>query len=68
MQEDRVQDGAVDVVLALVEGSVADPYRLGAVVAGQVVDRLSVNGALAVDAVHDLKRPSSLRSGRRRTA
>ena len=40
MQVDRVEDGAVDVVLALVEGAVADPDGPRPLVAGQVVERL----------------------------
>ena len=37
VQQDGVEDGAEDVVLALVEGAVADPHRAGPVVARQVV-------------------------------
>ena len=37
VHQDRVQYGAVHVVLALVESTVADPHRAGSVVAGQMV-------------------------------
>ena len=40
VQVDRVQDRAPDVVLALVERAVADPYRPGALVAVEVVERV----------------------------
>ena len=39
VQVDRVQQRTPDVVLALVEGAVADPHRLRAAVAAQVVER-----------------------------
>ena len=55
--EDRVEHGAEDVVLLLVEGAVADPHRLRARVAGHVVAGRLGQVAAAVDAVHDLERP-----------
>ena len=56
VEQDRVEHGAEDVVLALVEGAVADPHRAGARVAGEVVARRLGQVAPAVDAVHDLER------------
>ena len=56
VQQDRVQRGAVDVVLALVERAVADPHRARAGVAGELVDRRLGQVAAPVDAVHDLQR------------
>ena len=55
MQVDGVKDRAPDVVLLLAVGGVADPHRLGALVAGQVVERRLAELALAADAVHDLE-------------
>ena len=55
VQQDRVQHRAEDVVLPLVEGSVADPDRMGAGVAGQFVAGGLGEVAPAVDAVHDLQ-------------
>ncbi len=52
---DRVQEGAVDVVLVLVEGGVADPHGLRADVAAQVVERALGQLLLAADPVHDLE-------------
>ena len=56
VQQDRVQHRAEDVVLALVEGAVADPHRARAGVAGEVVARGLGEVAAAVDPVHDLQR------------
>ena len=56
VEQDRVERGAEDVVLALVERAVADPDRAGAGVAGQVVARRFGQVAAAVDPVHDLQR------------
>ena len=56
MEQDRVQHRAEDVVLALVEGAVADPHRARARVAGEVVPRGLGEVAAAVDPVHDLER------------
>ena len=55
VEQDRVQHRAVDVVLALVPGPVADPHRAGPGVAGQVVARRLGQVAAAVDPVHDLQ-------------
>ena len=57
MEQDRVQHRAEDVVLALVEGAVADPNRTGSGVAGELVPRGLGEVAAAVDPVHDLQRP-----------
>ena len=62
VQQDRVQDGAEHVVLALVERSVADPHRSGTRVAGQVVAGGLGQVAPAVDPVHDLQRAVSVGS------
>ena len=51
---DRVEQGAVDVVLALLVGGVSDPHRLRPDVASQVVERLLGQLRLAADAEHDL--------------
>ena len=56
VEQDRVEDGAEDVVLPLVERAVSDSHGPGARVAGQVVARRLVQIAPAVDAVHDLQR------------
>ena len=56
VQQDRVEHGAEDVVLALVEGAVADAHRPRAGVAGEVVPRRLGQVAPAVDPVHDLQR------------
>ena len=56
VQIHRVQHRAPDVVLPLVVGAVADPHRAGAVVAGQVVQLLLDQAALATDAIHHLQR------------
>ena len=56
VEQDRVEHGAEDVVLALVEGAVADPHRARAGVAGEVVARRLGQVAPAVDPVHDLQR------------
>ena len=55
VEQDRVERGAEDVVLALVEGAVADPHGLGAGVAREVVPRGLGQVAPAVDPVHDLQ-------------
>ena len=56
VEQDRVEHRAEDVVLALVEGAVADPHRPRARVAGEVVARRLGQVAAAVDPVHDLQR------------
>ena len=56
VEEERVEDGAEDVVLALVEGAVADPHRPRPGVAGELVERRLGQVAAAVDPVHDLER------------
>ena len=57
VEQDRVEHRAEDVVLALVEGAVADPHRSRARVAGEVVAGRLGQVAAAVDPVHDLQRP-----------
>ncbi len=57
VQQDRVQRRAEDVVLALVEGAVADPHRARAGVAGEIIARGLGQIAPPVDPVHDLQRP-----------
>ena len=52
---DRVEQGAVDVVLALVVRTVPDPNRLGSFVAAQSVEGRLGQVPLAVDPVHDLQ-------------
>ena len=56
VQVHRVEHGAPDVVLLLVVGAVADPHRAGVVVAGQVVQFVLDQAALAADRVHHLQR------------
>ena len=56
MHQDRVEHRAVDVVLALVEGAVADPHRPGAGVPGELLAERLGEVAPAVDPVHDLQR------------
>ena len=56
VEEDRVEDRAEDVVLPLVEGTVADPHGRSAGVAAELVTCRLVQVAPAVDAVHDLER------------
>ena len=53
---DRVEHGAEHVVLALVEGAVADPHRARALVAAEVIERRLGEVHLALDPVHDLQR------------
>ncbi len=53
--EDRVEHGPVDVVLALVEGAVADPHRAGAGVAREILAEGLGEIAAAVDPIHDLQ-------------
>ena len=53
--EDRVEHRAVDVVLALIEGAVADPHRAGAGVAGELLAEGLGEVAPPVDPVHDLQ-------------
>ena len=55
VEVERVEDRAPHVVLVLVVGAVADADRRGALVAGQVVERLLGQLVLAADAVHDLE-------------
>ncbi len=57
VQQDRVERRPEDVVLALVEGAVADPYGTRAGVPGEIVARGLGQVAPAVDPVHDLQRP-----------
>ena len=49
VEQDRVEDGTEDVVLALVERAVADPYRTGPGIAGELVPRGFGEVAVAVD-------------------
>ncbi len=56
VQIDRVEHGAVHVVLALPVGAVSDPDRRGALVALEVGKLLLVQVPLAAEAVHDLER------------
>ena len=49
MEVDGVEHNAPDVVLALRIGGIPDPYRLGAVVARQVVKHLLVGSVPEVD-------------------
>ena len=56
VQQDRVERGAEDVVLPLVEGAVPDPDRPRAGVPGELVARRFLQVAAAVDPVHDLER------------
>ena len=56
MQQDRVERGAVHVVLALVERAVADAHGTRAGVAGELVERRFGQVAPPVDPVHDLER------------
>ena len=68
VQVERVEHRAVDVVLALLVGVVADPHRARTLIAGEVVERLLGEVALAADAVHDLQRAvGCCARGRRRT-
>jgi hypothetical protein len=46
VEQDRVEHGAEDVVLALIERAVADPHRPGARVSGQVSSVDSVRSRL----------------------
>ena len=57
VEQDRVERRPEDVVLALVEGAVADPYRACPHVAGEIVAGRLGEVAASVDSVHDLKRP-----------
>ena len=52
---DRLQHGAPQVVLPLRVGGVADPHRVGAVVAGQLLQGLLGQVPLPVHPVHDLQ-------------
>ncbi len=56
VQQHRVERGAEHVVLALVEGAVADPHRARAGVAGELLAERLGQVAPAVDPVHDLQR------------
>src|SRR4051812_24188964 len=53
---DRVEDRAVDVVLALIEGAVADSDRTGARVTTQMVEGRLGQVPSPIYAVHDLER------------
>src|SRR5947208_3619867 len=55
VEEDGVEGGPVDVILALVVRPVADAYRTGAGVATQAVDDRLREIPATVDAVHDLE-------------
>src|ERR1700746_4015802 len=55
MDVDGVEERSPDVVLPLVVGAVADSHRLGAAVAGEMVQSLLRELALMVDPVHDLQ-------------
>ena len=61
VEHDRVQDRAEDIVLALVEGAVADPHRARPGVAGELVAGRLGQVAPSVDPVHDLQRPVLVR-------
>ena len=61
MEQDRVERRPEDVVLALVEGAVADPHRVGSGVPGELVARGLGQVAAPVDPVHDLERPVLVR-------
>jgi hypothetical protein len=56
VKPDRVEDGAEDVVLALVERPVPDPHRPRPGVAREIITRGLGQVPPAVDAVHDLQR------------
>ena len=56
VKQDRVEHRPEDVVLALVEGTVADPDGTGAGVARELVERRLREIPTAVDPVHDLQR------------
>ena len=56
VQQHRVQRRAEHIVLALVEGAVADPDRPGAGVAGELLAQRLGQIPAAVDPVHDLQR------------
>src|SRR4029450_7140401 len=55
VQQDRVEHGAEDVVLALVEGAIADAHRARALVPGELAARRLLEIPAPVDAVHDLQ-------------
>ena len=59
---DRIEEHAPHVVLMLVPRPVADPYRPGVAVAGEVVERVLGQVLLAADAVHDLQAPVGRRA------
>ena len=61
VEEDRVEDRAEHVVLALVERAVADPHRASARIPTEVIQRRLGQVSPAVDAVHDLKRAVRVR-------
>src|SRR5262249_47298691 len=56
MEQDRVEDGAEDVVLALTIGGIAHANRARTCITRQVVPRRFVQLATTIDAVHDLQR------------
>ena len=56
VEQNRVEHRAEDVVLALVEGAVADSHRAGARIPGEVVASGLGEVTPAVDPVHDLQR------------
>src|SRR5215831_1869666 len=56
MKQDRVEDGAEDVVLALTIGGIAHANRACTCVAREVVPRRFGQLAATIDAVHDLQR------------
>jgi hypothetical protein len=57
MEEYRVERRSENVVLTLVEGAVADPDGMSAVVAGKLLEQGLGQVHAAVDPVHDLQRP-----------
>ena len=61
MEQDRVERRSEDVVLALVERAVAEPHRMGAGIAGELVSRGLGQVAAPVDPIHDLERPILVR-------
>src|SRR3974390_3270323 len=56
MEQDRVEDGAEDIVLALTEGGIAHANPARTCITREVVPHRFGQLAAAVDAVHDLQR------------
>ena len=55
VQQDRVESGAEDVVLALVEGAVTDPHGRCSRISGEVISSRLGQVPATVDPVHDLE-------------